>query len=384
MRDAEKACKRAGSGLKACVSTPYYLIDEKKLLANMKIMARIREESKAKTLLALKCFSTGAVFPLMSRYMDGTTSSSVYEARLGCEEFGGETHAYCVGYSRKDVLDVKPFADKIIFNSISQLESYSSLVKHLPMGVRVNPGISYSHFDLANPARKNSRLGITDIRELERIRPHIKGVMFHFNCENSDAGNLLKNLNYISGKYGRILDKMEWVSLGGGLYFTRPGYPLSRFCDIMRNFAARHGVQIYLEPGESSITDCAELVTTVVDVVRNGADIAVVDACTEAHMLDLLIYRLSAKTKTLGRYKYIVAGRSCLAGDVFGTFGFPRRLKPGSTIRFADAAGYSMVKMNWFNGLPMPSIAVKRLDGTVDIVRSFNYTDFRNQLGGRA
>ena len=175
---------------------------------------------------------------------------------------------------------------------------------------------------------------------------------------------------------------MEWISLGGGLYFTKQGYPVERFCQKLAAFGRRFGVQIYLEPGESAITRSAELVTSVVDIVRNGADIAVVDASTEAHMLDLLIYHTPAKMDIAGRgrFPYQVAGRSCLAGDVFGTYRFPRRPRPGSIVRIADAAGYSMVKKNWFNGLSMPSIVVKKLDGSLFVARRFGYKDFKNNV----
>ena len=146
----------------------------------------------------------------------------------------------------------------------------------------------------------------------------------------------------------------------------------------MKGFSEKFGVQVYLEPGDAAITGCAELVTTVIDVVQNEMDIAIVDASTEAHMLDHLVYRTSAKIACpgRGRFKYIIAGRSCLAGDVFGQFSLKTRLKPGSVVRIADAAGYTMVKKNWFNGLPMPSICVRRLDGKLENVKSFGYRDF--------
>jgi carboxynorspermidine decarboxylase len=162
------------------------------------------------------------------------------------------------------------------------------------------------------------------------------------------------------------------------LYFTKAGYPVDEFCDVLKSFSEKYGVQVYLEPGESSITQCAELVTSVLDVVHNGADIAIVDASTEAHMLDLLIYRLNAKVDAAGegKFPYTIAGRSCLAGDVFGTYRFKTKLKVGSTVRLSDAAGYTMVKKNWFNGLPMPSIVVRRLNGKTELVRRFTYEDF--------
>ncbi|HPN85290.1 MAG TPA: carboxynorspermidine decarboxylase [Victivallales bacterium] len=362
--------------------TPYYLIDENKLLNNMKIIQQLREESGAKSLLALKCFSTWCVFPLMRKYMDGTTSSSLYEARLGHEEFGGETHAYSVAYSEDEIPFLAKFADKMIFNSASQLEAFYKTSKKAKIGVRVNPGISYSNFDLADPARKYSRLGIADTKTLRRVLPKISGMMFHFNCENDDFKNFSKSLDFIGEKFAPILKKVEWISLGGGIYFTKNGYPVSCLCEKLKNFSKKYGVQIYLEPGESSITNSTELVTTVIDVVHNKMDIAIVDASIEAHMLDLLTYRLSAKIAypTQGRHKVIIAGRSCLAGDVFGSYSIHKKLKVGDQVRFADAAGYTMVKKNWFNGVPMPSIVVKRLDGRIETVRRFSYDEFKKSL----
>lgn len=364
------------------IATPYYLIDEKKLLRNMEIIQQVRELSGAKSLLALKCFSTWGVFDLMRKYMDGTTSSSLFEARLGFEHFGKETHAYCVGYSPSDIEAISQYADKIIFNSASQLDAFYDKTKATPLGLRVNPGISYSNFDLADPARKHSRLGVADQEDLTRHLPRISGLMFHFNCENDEFEAFEEQLDDISDRYGYALHQVEWVSLGGGLFFTKEGYPVEKFCAKLAEFAAAFDVQIYLEPGESAVTGCAELVTTVVDIVHNEMDVAIVDASVESHMLDLLIYRLSAKMEPdeAAQYKYMVAGRSCLAGDVFGTFKFREIPQIGDEIRLADAAGYTMVKKNWFNGLQMPSIVVRRLDGTVEILREFGYSDFLRSL----
>ncbi|MFH2138701.1 MAG: carboxynorspermidine decarboxylase [Candidatus Omnitrophota bacterium] len=362
------------------LKTPYYLIDERKLLRNLKIIKRVRDKSGAKSVLALKCFSAWSVFALMRQYLDGTTSSSPYEARLGYEKFGKEVHAYSVAYSKEDIKEVRRFSDKIIFNSVSQLKMFALLVKGANIGLRINPGISYSHFDLADPARKYSRLGVVDKKSLLKVLPLITGGMFHFNCENDDFNNFCANLDHISNKYAKILKALEWVSLGGGLSFTKPGYPIAKFCKKLKEFSDHFKVQVYLEPGESAITQSAELFTSVLDIVRNKADIAIVDASNEAHMLDLLVYRENAKIKNTGRYEYIVAGRSCLAGDVFGTFKFSSRLKVGSIIKFPDAAGYTMVKKNWFNGLKMPAIAVKRLNGRIDLIRQFAYKDFINNL----
>ncbi|MDD5194938.1 MAG: carboxynorspermidine decarboxylase [Candidatus Omnitrophica bacterium] len=362
--------------------TPYYLIDENKLLKNLKVVKYVRESSGARSVLALKCFSAWAVFGLMKKYMDGTTSSSLYEARLGYEKFGKEVHAYSVAFSKDEINEVKLFADKIIFNSLSQLKLFYHDVRKNNIGIRVNPKVSFSCFDLADPARRYSRLGVIDKKELREALPLINGLMFHFNCENDNFENLSSNIDIISHEYGDLLKNLDWVSLGGGIYFTKEGYPLEKFCKKIKSFSEKFSVQVYLEPGETVVTHSAQLVTKVLDIVHNETDIAILDASTEAHMLDLLIYRLSAKIKSSpgARFKYILAGRSCLAGDIFGTFKFKSPLKVGSLVRIQDAAGYSMVKKNWFNGLPMPSIVIKKRDGSLDIARSFRYNDFVNNL----
>lgn len=364
------------------LTTPYYLIDENRLQKNLKIIQQVRDISGAKSVLALKCFSSWCVFDLMRQYLDGTTSSSLFEARLGYEKFGKEVHAYSVGFSRSDIKALRKFADKVIFNSISQLVMYQADVEGKKLGLRVNPGISYSHFDLADPARKYSRLGVSDKNEIMKIASRLSGIMFHFNCENDDVENIAAAIDFIGQNYGSLLEKMEWVSLGGGLYFTKDGYPLDIFCEKLKNFSEKFGVQVYLEPGEAAITHCAELVTTVLDVVHNNIDIAIVDASVEAHMLDHLIYRTTPKivSPESGPHRMLIAGRTCLAGDVFGEYHLKTRLEVGDEVRIADAAGYTMVKKNWFNGLPMPSIAVRRLDGTVEEVRRFGYQDFKRSL----
>lgn len=321
-------------------------------------------------------------FELMAQYMDGTTSSSLYEARLGYEKFGKEVHAYSVAFSEAEVNEVAGFASKVIFNSASQLQRFKHLTGELPLGLRVNPGMSHSGFELADPVRRYSRLGVVDKQALRDALPDISGVMFHCNCENEDVSSFGRILQHIADNYADELQQLDWVSLGGGIYFTKPGFELNAFCEQLKQFSQRFGVQVYLEPGEASIYAAGDLVTSVLDIVENEKKVAIVDGCIEGHMLDLLIYRYEARIEAAVAqgHEYIVAGRSCLAGDVFGCYRFEQPLEIGSQLRIADAAGYTMVKKNWFNGLQMPAIAVKRLNGEIEVVQSYDYQDYKNSL----
>lgn len=361
--------------------TPYYLIDREKLLRNMAVMDRVREESGAKTLLALKCFATWCVFDTMSRHMDGTTSSSLNEVRLGREKFGGETHAYSVAYADHEIDEVVSHADKIIFNSIGQLERFSEHSKGIVRGLRLNPGVSSSHFDLADPSRPFSRLGEWDASKVEAVIDKITGFMVHNNCENEDFSHFDRLLSEVEARFGHLFEKVEWVSLGGGIHFTGKDYPLGDFCARLKAFSERYGVQVYLEPGEAAITGTTTLEVTVLDTLFNGKSLAIVDSSTEAHMLDLLIYRQSAKMEpNEGPHEYMICGKSCLAGDIFGEFRFPNELKPGDRLSIQDAAGYTMVKKNWFNGVAMPAIAIREKDGSITTVRTFDYEDYAASL----
>ncbi|KQI71142.1 carboxynorspermidine decarboxylase [Loktanella sp. 5RATIMAR09] len=363
------------------MQTPYYLIDKARLLPNLEKIAWLRENSGAKSLLALKCFATWSVFDLMSDYMDGTTSSSLYEVRLGKEKFAGETHAYSVAYADHEIAEVLEHSDKILFNSIGQLQKFADASEGHIRGLRVNPGVSTSEFDLADPARPFSRLGEHDPAEIAQVAEQISGLMFHNNCENDDFDRFDEMLALIEDRFGAVIHKMDWISLGGGIHFTGEGYPLDRLAARLKSFAQTYGVQVYLEPGEAAITGAATLEVTVLDTMHNGKNLAIVDSSIEAHMLDLIIYREPAKiAPNTGDHEWMICGKSCLAGDIFGEFRFAAPLKAGDRLSFQDAAGYTMVKKNWFNGVKMPSIAIRELDGTVRLVRDFDYDDFAAAL----
>ena len=395
--------------------TPYYLLDEAAIVANMQIISRLCELSGAKALLALKCFATWGVFDVMQPYLHGTTSSSLNEVRLGYETFGKgkdsdnkkETHAYSVAYSADEIDEVLSYADKIIFNSISQLNTFGSQArsKNIPVGLRLNPKTSNSSFIIADPARPFSRLGEHDKNKIAAVLDDITGVMIHNNCENDSFEAFSASLADIEDRFGDVLAQLEWVSLGGGIHFIAPDYPLEKLADRLKSFSEKYGVQVYLEPGEASIHGAGSLVTTVLDTMHNEKNLAVVDSSIEAHMLDLLIYRESAPIAAVNSDlmniasldidptniapisenaksadNTIIYGRSCLAGDIFGEYVFPNNLKIGDTVTFGNAAGYNMVKKNWFNGVNMPAIVIRRLDGSIDIQREFDYQDYKASL----
>ncbi|MGB3290877.1 MAG: carboxynorspermidine decarboxylase [Burkholderiaceae bacterium] len=363
------------------LATPYYLIDKSALRRNLETIDHIRKHSGAKVLLALKCFATWSVFDLMRRHMDGTTSSSLYEVKLGHQKFGGETHAYSVAYADHEIEEVVAHCDKIIFNSISQLRRYASFAQGKPVGLRLNPGISCAGFDLADPARSHSRLGEGDPERIASVLDGLDGVMIHNNCENSDFARFDELLTQAEQRYGAIFKRLKWVSLGGGISFTAPGYPVDAFCERLRRFARDHQVQVYLEPGEAAVRASTTLEVSVLDLGFNGKHLAVVDSSTEAHMLDLLIYRETAPMGAeTGEHHYMVCGKTCLAGDIFGEARFAEPLRVGDRISIREAAAYTMVKKNWFNGIHMPSIAIKEDDGSVRAVREFSYDDYVNSL----
>lgn len=363
------------------LDTPYYLVDKTVLLSNLEKISYLRQRSGVKCLLALKCFATWSVFDLMAEHMDGTTSSSLNEVRLGREKFGGETHAYSVAYGDDEIDDVVSHCDKIIFNSLSQLERYHNRARGKAIGLRINPQVSSSSFIIADPARPHSRLGEWDMARIEAAAGKISGVMIHCHCENGDFESFSAILAEIEAKFGDVFERLEWVSLGGGIHFTGEGYPLDAFADRLKAFAERYNVQVYLEPGEAAITKSTTLEVTVLDTLNNGKDLAIVDSSIEAHMLDLLIYQESAKVAPdKGEHSYMVCGKSCLAGDIFGEFQFDKPLSVGDRISIQDAGGYTMVKKNWFNGVQMPSIAIKDLDGRVNLVKRFTYTDYVESL----
>ncbi len=362
--------------------TPYYLIDEHNLRRNLKIIQHIKSTTQAKVLLALKCFSTWSLFETMSEYMDGTTSSSLYEVRLGYEHFPGEVQAYSVAWSEQELEEVQQYADKLIFNSISQLNRHFAQLKpHMNIGLRVNPGISESSFGLCDPNSRYSKLGAQP-DAAQSVLSKINGILFHYNSDNANFDSFAQSLAYISETHESLLNQVDWVSLGGGIYFTHESYPIDAYCEALVQFRDRHQVQIYLEPGEASIYNSASLVTSVLDITYNEKKIAVVDSSMVNHLLDRFIHKDQVRLgyPLPGNHEYIIAGKSCLCGEVFGTYSINQQLEIGDHVWFQDIAGYSLVNLNWFNGIQMPSLILKKSDGTYQVLKKFDYSDFKSAM----
>lgn len=375
------------------LETPYYLIDENRMLAAMEKIRHVERVSGAKSVLALKCFSSWCAFDFMKGYLAGTTSSSLYEARLGHEKFGGETHGYSVAYDEAELLEVVGYCDKIIFNSLSQLERFGHHVKRASVGLRLNPEIGRSHYELSNPVGRYSRLGVKASQLPTDIAARIDGAMTHVNCENDDFGSFCAQLDHIEDRFASLLPKLRWFSLGGGVAFTDEGYPLDDFCRRLAEFSSKYSLQLYLEPGEAAVTNSTSLVVRVLDIVHNEVPTLIVDAGVETHLLDVMTYDYTPELEgatPLDRnapslveqpgHVYRVCGRTCLAGDHFGNYAFERPMNVGDELRFPNVASYSMVKKNFFNGIKMPAIHHRRIDGALRRVHQPSYEGFRDSL----
>ncbi len=379
------------------MKTPFYLIDENRMLDAMQKIQSVRNDSGAKSVLALKCFSTWCAFDFMKDYLVGTTSSSLYEAKLGHEKFGGETHGYSVAYTDDEIDDVVDVCDKIIFNSLSQLNRYHAKAKAagVSIGLRLNPQVGFSEYLLSDTVSKYSRLGVTVDKLPKDISESLHGAMLHMNCENENFESFSAQLDEVEVKFSSLLYQLEWLSLGGGVAFTTEGYPLKAFSARLKALAQKFSLQIYLEPGEASVTESTSMVVSVIDIVDNEVPTLIVDAGVETHLLDALVYDytpelinaralddknvIAADTINLPNL-YRVAGRTCLAGDIFGVYQFEKPIQVGDTLTFSDTGGYSMVKKNFFNGIKMPSIYLKKLNGETERVKTFTYEDFRDFL----
>ena len=371
------------------IETPVYLLDESLIEENMKILRRVKERTGCKVFHALKAYASFATFPMMSRYLDGVCASGLNEARLGYEEFKKEVHTFSAAYREKEIKAILKYSDSVIFNSFYQLEQYGKTAHKsgVEIGLRVNPGHAEVTTDMYNPCARYSRLGIVHSlfkQEFPKQKSIVDGLHFHVLCQQN-ADVLERVLKSFEKLYGKYIKGLKWVNFGGGHHITRDDYDRELLMRLISDFKKKYGVQVYLEPGEASVYNAGVLISSVLDIVKNKTEIAIMDTSAETHMPDVLLmpYRpniLGSGKKNEKKYRYRLAGPSCLAGDIIGDYSFDRPLKRADKLIFTDMALYSIVKNTTFNGINLPDIAVIRDRGKIEVVKKFAYKDYRDRL----
>ena len=375
------------------VPSPCFVLDEAALKRNLSVLASVQDRTGCKILLALKGFAMFSVFPLIRKTLFGVCASSPHEARLGREEFGREVHTFAAAYSDKDMRQILAVSDHVVFNSFAQWERFRSIVmegaqasdRPVSCGIRVNPAHSEVEIPIYDPCAPCSRLGVLREQFEGQSLEGISGLHFHTLCEkNSDA--LERTLERFEDQFKEYIPQMKWINFGGGHHITRPDYDVDRLCRLISNFKSKYGKVVYLEPGEAVALNAGYLVGSVLDIVHNEMNIAILDTSAATHMPDVLEmpYRpdiIGAGQPGEKSHTYRLAGLSCLAGDIIGDYSFDRPLAPGNKLVFCDMAHYSMVKTNTFNGIQLPSIAIYQPEtDNFSIIREFGYADFKGRL----
>lgn len=367
--------------------TPCYVVDESLLIQNLELLKTVMDRTGCRILLAQKAFSMYALYPLIGQYLSGTTASGLYEARLGAEEMGGETHVFSPAYREEEFDEITSLCDHIVFNSFTQLGRFGAKASRAgrSIGLRINPECSTQEGRaIYDPCATGSRLGVTRANFRPELLQNVDGLHFHTLCEQ-DADALVRTVQAVEQRFGPWLGQMKWLNFGGGHHITRPGYDLGLLESCIHRIREKYDVQVYLEPGEAVALNAGFLVTTVLETLHNNGDIAILDTSAACHMPDVLEMPYRPPLLESGEpgekpYTYRLAGPTCLAGDVIGKYSFDAALQPGDRLVFGDMAIYSMVKNNTFNGMGLPSIAIRGLDGDCRIVRRFVYEDFKERL----
>ncbi|GAA9915302.1 carboxynorspermidine decarboxylase [Helicobacter pylori] len=400
----------------SAIPTPCYVLESERLEKNAKILEIVRQQSGAKILLALKGYAFWREFGILRQKLNGCCASGLYEAKLAFEEFGGresqkEICVYSPAFKEAEMSAILPLATNIIFNSFYQYATYKDRIldknkqlenlglSPIKMGLRINPLYSEVTPAIYNPCSKVSRLGIVPSEFEKGVKEHglegVSGLHFHTHCEqNADA--LCRTLEHVERHFKPYLENMEWVNFGGGHHITRSDYDVNLLIQTIKDFKERyHNIEVVLEPGEAIGWQCGFLIASVIDIVKNDQEIAILDASFSAHMPDCLempyrpsILKVSVendeelieveKGENQGAFSYFLGGPTCLAGDFMGSFSFDAPLKRGDKIVFQDMLHYTIVKNNSFNGVPLPSLA--RLDQQeFKILKNFSYEDYKNR-----
>ena len=390
----------AGRNAPACFAplrTPCYVVDEKRLEENGRILASVAEHTGCRILLAQKAFSNYDFYPLLAPYLAGTEASGLYEARLGAEEMPGkEVHVFCAAYREDEFGELLRYADHIVFNSVRQLKQFGMAAKESgkSIGLRINPECSTQEgHDIYDPCAKGSRLGVTREaweREMtEELTGLLDGLHFHTLCEQG-ADALEITLDAVEKGFGDILPRMKWLNMGGGHHITREDYDRPLLEKLIRRAQEQWDLQVYLEPGEAVALNAGYLVTTVLDVTENGGiRTAVLDTSAACHMPDVIEMPytpplLNGEPGNAGGNVFRLAGPTCLAGDVTGEYSLDSEPEPGDRLVFGDMAIYTTCKNNTFNGMLLPDIYGMDRNGRFRKLTGFGYADFKGRLGKKA
>lgn len=393
---APMTTKSGGAGAFAAfdlsrVPSPCFVVDKAAIERNLSMIADVRDRAGVKILLALKAFSMWSLGDLVSRYLDGTATSGLWEARLAAEHYSGEVATFCAGYKAGDIAEVCALSDHVIFNSPFQHKRFTSELRAareggaaFDVGLRLNPMHAEGEIAKYDPAQPHSRLGFPADQLTGEHLDGVSGFHVHSLCEQ-DFPPLRRTWEALQPRIAPYLDRIEWLNLGGGHHITRADYQRDDLVHFLIGLREETGLEIYLEPGEAIAFDAGILVGEVIDVIDNGLPVAIVDISATCHMPDVIEapYRpamLGEEPEGEG-VTVRLGGPSCLAGDIIGDYRFAERPVAGQRIAFLDQAHYSMVKTTTFNGVPLPAIALwDSRDDSLEIVREFGWEHFRDRL----
>lgn len=377
------------------IPTPYYIVYEDKLRRNLELISRVKREAGVNIIMAFKANALWKTFPIIREYVTDSTASSLNEMQLGNEELGGEVHSYCPAYTPDTIGQFIAGSSHLTFNSINQWERFKSDVNawnttegnhHVSPGLRVNPQCSVIETDIYNPALPGSRFGVTADMIGDKLPEGIEGLHFHSLCE-SNSYDLAKVLDAFEQQFGKYLPQVKWVNMGGGHLMTREGYDVDHLIKLLKEFKSRYPwIKVIMEPGSAFTWQTGDLVTSVVDVVKNqGVRTAIIDASFACHMPDCLEmpYQPAVAESCEAAddaIPYRLGGNSCLSGDFVGDWYFKQPLKTGDKLTLKDMNHYTTVKTTMFNGIQHPAIVLCDKDGECSYLRRFDYSDYKNRM----
>lgn len=376
------------------IKMPAYILEEEKLRRNLSLIKGVADEAGIEIILAFKAFALWKTFPIFREYINSTTASSLSEARLAYEEFGAPAHTFSPAYTDLEIEDIARTSSHLTFNSLSQYSRHHTKAletnSNLKLGIRVNPEYSEVGTDIYNPCAPGTRFGVLASQLPERLPEDITGFHCHCHCE-SGADVFQRTLVHIEEKFSKWFDQLEWINFGGGHLMTRKDYDIRLLIDILKGFKKRYpNLKVILEPGSAFAWQTGPLVSHVVDIVENkGIKTAILDVSFTCHMPDCLempYWPTVRGAETIegeygkGENIYRLGGNSCLSGDWMQSWKFDHALQIGETVIFEDMIHYTTVKTCTFNGITHPDICLLKKDGELQVLRHFNYQDYKNRM----